>query len=323
MSMRSGQGRCCTCRSLSRSALVRHQGRDCAGSPCLRATHEQKDQGRCTHAAASHALRHRHLIDKQFERAAAPSDEAADLGATGVENIAIAGERAQGLAPTAVDDTPLVVVELAEAVSRFEPPDDAVGAWQAACDQCSAGGRQRQRRAAQPRAEAPCDESGATPRDSLGRSLRDNARFADYAFASSLRDSLGRSLRDNARCAGYAFASSLRDSLGRSLRDNARCAGYAFASSLRDSLGRSLRDNARCAGYAFASSLRDSLGRSLRDNARCAGYAFASSLRDSLGRRQGCHGHPGPDQGLTARCRARRAWAASRLPGAAPPTLAC
>ncbi len=37
---------------------------------------------------------------------------------------------------------------------------DALGARQAACGRCGASGRQRPRRAAQPRAEAPCDELG-------------------------------------------------------------------------------------------------------------------------------------------------------------------
>ncbi|EOI1407956.1 hypothetical protein ACMGOI_006390, partial [Pseudomonas aeruginosa] len=44
---------------------------------------------------------------------------------------------------------------------------DAIGARQAACERCSAGGRKRPRRAAQPRAEAPCDELGATAQAGL------------------------------------------------------------------------------------------------------------------------------------------------------------
>ncbi len=44
---------------------------------------------------------------------------------------------------------------------------DALGARQAACGRCGASGRQRPRRAAQPRAEAPCDELGATAQAGL------------------------------------------------------------------------------------------------------------------------------------------------------------
>ena len=44
---------------------------------------------------------------------------------------------------------------------------DAHGARQAACGRCGASGRQRPRRAAQPRAEAPCDELGATAQAGL------------------------------------------------------------------------------------------------------------------------------------------------------------
>ncbi|EKG66010.1 transposase, partial [Vibrio cholerae HC-57A1] len=44
---------------------------------------------------------------------------------------------------------------------------DALGARQAACGRCGASGRQRPRRAAQPRGEAPCDELGATAQAGL------------------------------------------------------------------------------------------------------------------------------------------------------------
>nr|WP_238157919.1 transposase [Klebsiella pneumoniae] len=65
---------------------------------------------------------------------------------------------------------------------------DALGARQAACGRCGASGRQRPRRAAQPRAEAPCDELGATAQAGLSIDITTCAHGGAVRIVASIEE---------------------------------------------------------------------------------------------------------------------------------------